>query len=216
MSLGVIASVRDLVPLRSLSYGEHMRIAELQANRFLKLVGVSGATVPERVITELPRVQVERMSPFPVSGATHWSSGRWLVVVNGAEPRVRQRFSLAHEFKHILDHRFADLIYGSFAPADRPVLIEQICDYFAGCLLMPRPWLKTTYAEGMQHLPTLARYFDVSQAAMQVRLNQIGMTDPLPRCGRPTSNWPIRAIRSSGTNLYQRAASRQFAASATT
>ncbi|MGO9198032.1 MAG: ImmA/IrrE family metallo-endopeptidase [Acidimicrobiales bacterium] len=211
-SLGVIASVRDLVPLRPLSYGEHLRIAELQAHRFLQIVGVTEAHVPERVITELPRVQVERMSPFPVSGATHWSSGRWLVILNGAEPRVRQRFSLAHEFKHILDHRFTDLIYGSFSPADRHALVEQICDYFAGCLLMPRPWLKSTYASGLQHLPELARRFDVSQAAMQVRLNQIGMTDPLPRCGRPVADWPIRAIRSAGTNLYQRAASPVFAA----
>jgi hypothetical protein len=216
MNLGVIARVRDLVPLRPLTYSEHLRIAELQANRFLQLVGVSQASVPERVINELPRIQVEHMSPFPVSGATHWSSGRWLVVLNGAEPRVRQRFSLAHEFKHILDHRFADLIYGSFTPPDRPVLIEQICDYFAGCLLMPRPWLKTTYAQGMQHLPTLARHFDVSQAAVQVRLNQIGMTDPLPRCGRPSADWAVRALHGDGRSLYQRAASPRFAASPTT
>jgi hypothetical protein len=210
-SLGVIASVRDLVPLRPLSYGEHLRVAELQANRFLTLVGVQKAPIPERVITELPRVHVEHLSPFPVSGATHWSSGQWLVALNGSEPRVRQRFSLAHEFKHILDHRFAELIYGSFPPADRDLLVEQICDYFAGCLLMPRPWLKSTYANGLQHLPALARHFDVSQAAMQVRLSQIGMTDPTPRCGRPRSDWPIRAIRSAGTNLYQRAASPVFA-----
>jgi hypothetical protein len=213
MNRGVIASVRDLVPLRPLTYGEHLRIAELQANRFLHIVGVTEAPIPERVIAELPRVQIERMSPFPVSGATHWSSGRWLIVLNGAEPRVRQRFSSAHELKHILDHRFDELIYGSFSLADRHVLVEQICDYFAGCLLMPRPWLKSTYANGLQHLPELARRFDVSQAAMQVRLNQIGMTDPLPRCWRPTSEWPIRAIRSGGAALYQRAASPTFAAS---
>jgi predicted transcriptional regulator len=216
MRPGVVASLRDLVPLRPLTYGEHLRIAELQANRFLKLVGVHEAPVPERAISELPRVHVEHMSPFPVSGATHWSSGQWLVALNGAEPRVRQRFSLAHELKHIIDHRFAGLIFDSFANEDRPLLVEQICDYFAGCLLMPRPWLKSTYANGLQHLPTLARRFDVSQAAMQVRLNQIGMTDPTPRCGRPSADWPIRAIGSAGTNIYQRAANPLFAASVIT
>lgn len=212
MNRGVVASLRDLVPLRPLTYGEHLRIAELQANRFLKLVGVHEAPVPERVITELPRIQVEHISPFLVSGATHWSSGQWLVILNGAEPRVRQRFSLAHEFKHIIDHRFADLIYSSFAPADRKVLTEQLCDFFAGCLLMPRPWLKSTYAGGLQHLPSLARQFDVSQAACQVRLSQIGMTDPTPRCGRPTTDWATRALRSAGTDVYQRAADPLFAA----
>jgi Zn-dependent peptidase ImmA (M78 family) len=210
MNRGIIASLRDLVPLRPLTYGEHLRIAELQANRFLELVGVHAAPVPERVITELPRIQVEHMSPFPVSGATHWSSGRWLVVLNAAEPRVRQRFSLAHEFKHILDHRFAELIYSRFDPQDQKVLTEQLCDFFAGCLLMPRPWLKTTYAGGLQHLPSLARRFDVSQAACQVRLSQIGMTDPTPRCGRPTADWASRALRSAGRNLYQRTADPLF------
>lgn len=212
MNRGVVTNLRDLVPLRPLTYGEHLRIAELQASRFLQLVGVHDAPVPERVITELPRLQVERMSPFPVSGATRWSSGQWLVILNGAEPRVRQRFSLAHEFKHILDHRFAELIYSSFDPLDRKALTEQLCDFFAGCVLMPRPWLKTAYAGGLQHLPSLSRHFDVSQAACQVRLSQIGMIDPTPRCGRPATDWATRALRSAGTDIYQRAADPLFAA----
>ena len=77
-------------------------------------------------------------------------------MLDAAEPRVRQRFSLAHELKHIVDHRFADLIYSSLPADDRERLVEQICDYFAGCLLMPRPWLKSTYAQGLQQLPALA------------------------------------------------------------
>jgi Zn-dependent peptidase ImmA (M78 family) len=211
MNSVVIASVRDLVPLRPMTYSEHLRIAELQAHRFLELVGVRGAPVPERVIVELPRLQVQRLSPFPVSGATHWFNGVWIVALNGSEPRVRQRFSLAHELKHILDHRFADLIYSSFPEQDRHMLIEHICDYFAGCLLMPRPWLKSTYAKGLQHLPTLARHFDVSLAAVQVRLNQIGMIDPRPRCGRPVADWRVRAIREAGETFYQREATPLFA-----
>jgi len=213
MNPSIISSLRDLVPLRPLTYGEHLRIAELQANRFLQLVGITQAPVPERVITELPRVQVEHMSPFPVSGATHWTAGRWLVVLNGAEPRVRQRFSLAHELKHIIDHRFADLIYKSFPEQDRQRMTEQICDYFAGCLLMPRPWLKSTYASGLQHLPTLARRFDVSQAAALVRLNQIGMVDPAPRCGTLTPEWSRKAIASFRRSHYQRAAQPMLALS---
>jgi predicted transcriptional regulator len=216
MNPGVVASLRDLVPLRPLTYSEHLRIAELQAHRFLALVGVTQAPVPERVITELPRLQVEHVSPFPVSGATHWSSGTWLVLLNGAEPRVRQRFSLAHELKHIIDHRFAELIFGSFPAQDRHALAEQICDYFAGCVLMPRPWLKSTYANGLQHLPSLAQRFDVSQAAVQVRLSQIGMIDSTPRCGRPTKDWSVRAIRSAADPLYERSTQPLFAASINT
>jgi predicted transcriptional regulator len=212
MNRGVIATLRDFVPLRPLRREEAMRIAELQAQRFLKLVDVTEPPVPEQVISELPRVQVERTSPFPVSGATHWASQRWLVVLNASEPEVRQRFSLAHELKHIIDHRFADVIYSSLPEPDREANVEQICDYFAGCLLMPRPWVKSAYcSEGVQQLSTLARRFGVSQAAMSVRLSQIGLTGPTPRCGRVTDDWQLRASRSAGKSLYQRAASPAFA-----
>src|SRR5580704_13272227 len=99
----VIRELRDLVPLRALSVAESMRVADLQAGRLLALLGIEEGPVPESAITELPRIQVERMTPSPVSGAAQWSRGRWLIVVNGAEPWGRQRFSLAHEFKHVLD-----------------------------------------------------------------------------------------------------------------
>jgi hypothetical protein len=125
MNRGVIAALRDFVPIRPLTREEAMRIAELQALRFLEMVGITGGPVPERVIADLPRVQVERMSPLPVSGATQWASQRWLIVLNGAEPATRQRFSLAHEFKHILDHRFADVLYRNILEEARHESIEQ-------------------------------------------------------------------------------------------
>lgn len=207
MSAGIISQLRDIVPIRPLTRAEHLRLAELQAQRFLKLVGVTRPSVPERVICELPRIEVNRLSPFPVSGATHWGSGQWLVVLNGSEPLVRQRFSLAHELKHIIDHRFELIIYEGL-PADyRREAIEQICDYFAGCLLMPRPWVKRTFCSGVQQLPALAATFGVSQAAMQVRLNQIGLVEPTTRCGVPRRDWAVRAIeKSSAGALYERQA----------
>ena len=120
MTRGVLASLRDFVPIRPLSRTEAYRIAELQATRFLRLVGTTGAPVNERIISELPKVQVQRFSPLPVSGATQWSNGRWMILLNGNESRTRQRFSLAHEFKHIVDHRFIDILYNGI-PEDEPV-----------------------------------------------------------------------------------------------
>lgn len=139
MTRGVIATLRDLVPIRPLTREEAMRVAELQAQRFHCLLGLSAGPMSESAIADLPRVQVERMSPIPVSGSTHWASSRWLIVLNGAEPITRQRFSLAHELKHVLDHRFVDVLYRGVRGADRARWIEQVCDYFAACLLMPRP-----------------------------------------------------------------------------
>jgi Zn-dependent peptidase ImmA (M78 family) len=182
MNRGVIASLRDFVPIRPLTRNEALRIAELQAQRFHELLGNQFPPLSEEAIAQLPKLQVERMSPLPVSGASHWAQGRWLIVLNGAEPLARQRFSLAHEFKHILDHRFIGVLYTSVPAVDRAQWVEQVCDYFAGCLLMPRPWVKRLYGQGIQRLPDLAVRFGVSQQAMQVRLNQIGLTPPAERC----------------------------------
>jgi len=171
MNRGVIAALRDFVPIRPLRRSEALRIAELQAYRFLKLTGVNEPPVPERVISELPRVQVERISPFPVSGATRWASQRWVILLNGSEPQSRQRFSLAHELKHILDHRVVEVLYRRVPEPERQQSIEHICDYFAGCLLIPRPWLKRAWGEGLQSVSALAERFGTSQAAVLVRLN---------------------------------------------
>ncbi len=208
MNPPVVTRLRDMVPLRPLRYSEAIRLAELQAQTFLAAVGIREPSVPERIIKDLPRVEVTRMSPFPTSGATQWSRGRWLVVINGSEPVTRQRFSLAHEVKHIIDHRFIDLIYAGFPEEERAAMVERICDYFAGCLLMPRPWVKRLYGSGIQRLPQLAQAFGVSQAAMAVRLSQIGLVPPTPRCLPGHTDWTLRAageLREGRT--YQRLAS---------
>jgi Zn-dependent peptidase ImmA (M78 family) len=207
MNPSIVTKLRDIVPLRPLRYSEALRLAELQAQRFVAMAGITQPAVPERIIAELPKIEITRLNPFPTSGASHWAAGRWLVAINGAEPATRQRFSVAHEFKHIVDHRFVKLIYSAFPEKERHAMVEQICDYFAGCLLMPRPWVKRIYCSGVQEVPELAQRFGVSSAAMTVRLNQIGLIDPTPRCLPTTSDWTARALRQiQDRPLYQRTA----------
>jgi Zn-dependent peptidase ImmA (M78 family) len=90
---------------------------------------------------ELPRVLVRTDVDLPVSGCTSWQNGRWLIVLNGAEPLVRQRFSLAHEFKHAVDHRFRHELYFDRPGLSATTQAEYAADYFAACLLMPKRWL---------------------------------------------------------------------------
>lgn len=191
MSRGVLATLRDFVPIRPLTRTEAFRIAEMQATRFLALVGTNHAPVPETAIATLPKMDVQRHSPLPVSGATQWSNGRWLILLNGNEPTVRQRFSLAHEFKHIIDHRFIDILYSRIPERDRTDFIEQLCDYFAGCLLVPRSWLKHAWGNGIQRPADLAAHFGVSQQAVQVRLAQTGLIGPTRRCSRVSPTWSL-------------------------
>lgn len=178
-----VASLRALMPPRPLSFAEACRVAELQAQRLLRLSGSTSAPVPEEIITELPRIEVQRMANLIGSGATAWSRGQWRVRLNAAEPLTRQRFTLAHELKHILDAASEDVIYRDLPPGPaRDRFIEAVCDHFAASLLMPRPWIKKLWGQGVQDLAALAWRFEVSQQAMLIRLQYVGLVDPLPRC----------------------------------
>ncbi len=200
MSRRVIASLRDFVPIRPLTRVEALRIAELQAVRFHELLELKDGVAPDAAFAGLPRLQIEKISPLPVSGAAQWSNGRWLILLNASEPVARQRFSLAHEFKHILDHRFIDVIYQQVPDVDRAQFIEQVCDYFAGSVLVPRRWLKRTWGDGVQHPRELARRFGVSQAAITVRLDQTGIGPRPARCSRMSPDWALPPDRVAGSS----------------
>lgn len=103
-------------------------------------------------------------------------------MINGAEPEPRQRFTLAHEFKHILDAACEDAIYRRLpeGPA-RERHIEAVCDHFAACLLMPKAWVKKAWGQGFQDLGELAWKFEGSQQAMLIRLQNLGLVEPLCR-----------------------------------
>jgi len=180
----VIADLRRLTPHRPLTVVEGLRIAELQANRLLAAQGIAEPPVPESIIGTLPRVQIERTGWMHDSGCVGWSKGRWLIVLNRGEPPVRQRFSLAHEAKHILDAPFGDTLYPVWGGMTAMERAEQVADHFAACLLMPKQWVRSAFFnEGVTDLRRLAARFDVSQPAMRVRLASLGMLEGSTRCG---------------------------------
>jgi Zn-dependent peptidase ImmA (M78 family) len=203
MKPDVLRELRDLMPRRALGFHEALRLAEQQAGRLLELRGIDCPAVPDSIITNLPKIEVRKMAPFPTSGASHWSQGKWRVAINATEPATRQRFSLAHEFKHIIDHRDSDVLYGALPDRERAQMIERICDYFAGCLLMPRPWVMAAHASGTQHVMDLALVFSVSPTAMTVRLSQIGLSKPTPRCSTSRREWP-KPRRTSHHTVHRR------------
>lgn len=185
MNRGTLANLRDLMPPRSLTQGEALHIAELQAQRLLSISGIAKPPVPMTVVTDIPKIVVQRMAPWPVSGATHWTKGAWSIVIRGNEPLGRRRFTLAHEFKHIVDYRHIDIAYPSTRFMTHHQRAEAVCDYFAGCLIIPRTWLKNAWASGVQDTQKLAELFQASPAAIQTRLLQTGLVDQVERCDDP-------------------------------
>ncbi|MBK6886858.1 MAG: ImmA/IrrE family metallo-endopeptidase [Tetrasphaera sp.] len=71
---------------------------------------------------------------------------------------------------------------------------ETAADYFAGCALVPKRELKRAWGLGIQRIDDLAAHFGVSQHAIEVRLDQTGLSrevDPEPEM-RTENRWPVR------------------------
>lgn len=177
--INVLASLRALRPVRHLSFEEELRVAELQANRLLALHGVARPAVPVEIVSELPRITVRQDLDLPSSGLTYWDGEEWVVTIRAVEPPGRKRFSVMHEFKHVLDHPTRHKI----EPGSRS---EQVADYFAGCVLMPKRWLAAAWCSGHQSFRELASMFEVTPRAVSFRLNQLGYRPSVPRCN-PTA-----------------------------
>ncbi|MEI2826875.1 MAG: ImmA/IrrE family metallo-endopeptidase [Dermatophilaceae bacterium] len=157
-------------------------IAERQASALIDCLDARQG-ITEVQIGRLPRVRIER-DRLPTSGLSYWNGIDWVIVLNEDESPERQRFSLLHEYKHIIDHGRQHILYRTESEAER------IADYFAGCALMPKRELKHVFCTLTQDLGQIAAYFNVSLAAVRVRLEQTGLVDGgtftrTPRCARP-------------------------------
>lgn len=177
----ILARLRALVPARPLTFEEALRVAELQAAHLLLLQQVDDAPVPEEVISELPKLRIEYVAA-PVSGACYWDGAEWVIELNSHQSWRRQRFVLAHEYKHILDHGHTPYLYPPGRCTHGLDHAEYAADYFAGCLLVPRIQLKRAFSDGIQRPQQLATLFDVSESAIDTRLRQTGLVDLAPRC----------------------------------
>ncbi|WP_431230430.1 ImmA/IrrE family metallo-endopeptidase [Paenarthrobacter nicotinovorans] len=178
----VLSTLRSLIPNREVhSLAEAKQVAEHQATRLLQLHGITDGPIPVEFLADLPKIEIELVGA-PVSGASFWNGNAWIIQLNKHESYARQRFTLAHEYKHIIDHNRADQLYLGSRDHDASEQAEQAADYFAGCLLVPKMLLKRAYYRGMQQPSDLAAHFQVSEAAIRVRLGQTGITEPIPRC----------------------------------
>lgn len=207
----VLTSLRAVIPQRDASFLEALRTAEIQAAKLSDLIGDERGIL-EHHITGLPRIVVIRET-IPVSGMSYWNGQHWVIVLSRKEPAVRQRFTLLHEFKHIVDHGHTNQLYRGTHKLSGAEQAEAAADYFAGCALVSRRSLKAAWGNGIQRVADLAAHFGVSEPAIRVRLAQTGLdkTDDLPladRCARPISTQRyepqrfIRAPRSTRQRSY--------------
>ncbi len=192
--------LRNLVPTRPIAAHELARIAELQASRLRKHLQIDEDRFPETAISELPRIRIELEPELPSSGMTFWSGQDWVIVLNSSEPRVRRRFSLLHEYHHVVSHAAREQLFGPGARRNSPAA-ERTADQFAAFILMPKMLVKRYWGRG-EDSRALARRFDVSLAAMNYRLHDLGLTQPTRRCSWSGSTY--RRLLSDDSPTYFR------------
>jgi predicted transcriptional regulator len=171
-----LAALREQVPARPLSPSEVRQVLERQATRLLKLSETLGPPVPvTEIASALPRVIVKHVPDLPSSGRAQWNGSGWVLLIDSSEAKVRQRYSLAHELAHVVWHPLTAQVLPDTPKTLSEDRVEQACEYFAACLLMPRVWMKRAYFDqGIQDVPSLSRLFGVSWLAMRYRLEQLG------------------------------------------
>lgn len=200
----LLTRLRDLAPRRPLSLFEALRLAELQANRLLELSNVTRLPVPSEIISSLPRICVDYDFDMPdhAAGASVWDTTRktWVITINPTHPDTRQHFTLLHEYKHILDHGQPGLRGNVSSRYYGLTPTEYVADYFAGCVLMPKRLVKRAWVKGVQRPRDLALAFDVSEAAISVRLRQIGLVERPTRCAPLSSTARFRTDRTTSSS----------------
>jgi Zn-dependent peptidase ImmA (M78 family) len=133
-------------------------------------------------------VQIEPLEGG-LSGVLYREGDRTVLGVNGEHAEVRQRFTIAHELGHYHLHQDTLFVDGLLRRDDASSLAldpqEIEANAFAAELLMPRDLLlpeisqrlpKSGVADPARLIRQLAKTFEVSEQAMEIRLANLGLT----------------------------------------
>lgn len=174
-----VSLLRDLIPHRRVSFLESMQIAERQATLLRELFEDPSPRFSERRLGLLPKLAIWQEEGIPISGASFWDGGQWVIDINTDEPPERQRFTVLHEFKHVIDHPHQAHLF-SAAQSTGNSQRELAADYFAACVLMPARQFKAAHRRFDGAVDRLAEYFGVHQGGILMRLSELGMVDDDP------------------------------------
>lgn len=124
----------------------------------------------------------DNVSGMLIRNQERGGSSGFEIVINSYHPQSRRHFTLAHEIAHFILHR--DLIesgltdnklYRSGLPEPEEVQANRL----ASEMLMPAPLIREYHAQGLS-TRRLAELFAVSEAAMRIRLDTLGLAQRAP------------------------------------
>jgi Zn-dependent peptidase ImmA (M78 family) len=186
--VALLFELRRLMPLRPISYSEHLKLAELQATRLRALLkqyqpDASLAWLTAGTLISVQVVLQGRWKMEGISGLSTWSDDHWVIGINKGDSHARRRFTLCHELKHVIDASRDRITYRGITEAQR----ERIAQYFAACYLMPKLLVRRAWTSGIQDPEALAGLFKVSREAMLNRLIYLQYLDDQPE--RPVASY---------------------------
>ena len=132
----------------------------------------------------------EKPLPAGQSGYIEYDDAGYNILVNSDENPRRRRFTAAHELSHYLLHRdllddkgklnrHVDVLFGPGAGSNPPdpltAFHEAQANRYAAKLLIPERLVRVKYRALNGDIAELARLFDVSRPAMEIRLKTLGL-----------------------------------------
>jgi Zn-dependent peptidase ImmA (M78 family) len=103
----------------------------------------------------------------------------YTIYVNADDPHRRRRFTLAHELGHYLLHRDlmdTELVDDKMYRSPLGSWYERQANRFAADLLLPAHLVRSEFKAGNWTVGELAQIFDVSDQAIRIRLEELGLS----------------------------------------
>jgi Zn-dependent peptidase ImmA (M78 family) len=172
----VIRRLRRLIPAHGepMSWREAERVSRAQAALLTRLSDQAGTDIVDYV-SHLPVVRVELDAALPDYCTSYWdaAAAQWVIIIRATDDLPQRRFSVLHEFKHILDRGHANDLYD---PRYIHGLVQagMAADQFANQSLMPARRLRALLREGAT-MATLARTFKVPTRRARERMSDLNL-----------------------------------------
>jgi len=149
---------------------------ERLAEEYINRSEVHCPPIPAKVVSLFDKqypIEIRGLSLKAYHGGIWHIEDKWVIQLRSDDTSAVKRFTLFHEAFHIFAHQKGNPVFrkrshkaGSFN--------ELLADYFAGCILMPRKWVKERWVE-VKDLDRMAEIFDVEKSLMWIRLRELSL-----------------------------------------
>ncbi|WP_306359832.1 ImmA/IrrE family metallo-endopeptidase [Nocardia sp. CC227C] len=164
------------MPARPISFAQGLRLAREQADLILDHARQT-STGPIMAISRMPKLRVDYITGQRLHGASFWDTRarQWVIQINKDDHWKRQLFTVAYEFKSLLDYGFEDLLYHDVRLRSASRQADYAAQYFARYLLVPDTLLRAALSTGTTDIRALAEQFGVAEAVVHERLRELGL-----------------------------------------